>query len=108
MDSDEDILDEDCFCLDSESLNGSDYLEYYEDFKYDVLSTEDVVEDMLNLIKEVNTIVQVHIFFFYWFYESRFLYFGAFGYEFDNCCNLRYFCIISFFNLIYKWVKFFP
>lgn len=63
MDSDDDILDEDCFCLDSESLTSSDYLEYYEDFKYDVLSTEDVVEDMLNLIKEVNTIVQVYLFF---------------------------------------------
>ncbi|KAG8197870.1 hypothetical protein JTE90_024269 [Oedothorax gibbosus] len=66
MDSDDNILcdsdskdefgdDDDCFCFEAES----DKLEYYEDFHYDILSTEDIVDEMLKLIKEVNTIVEI-------------------------------------------------
>lgn len=53
--------EDDFFCLDTEDLTDTDKLEYYEDFHYDILSSEDIVDDMLKLIKEVNTIVEVRI-----------------------------------------------
>ncbi|GFX73596.1 transposable element Tcb2 transposase [Trichonephila clavipes] len=70
MDSDDDInyesdsksdayADEECFCLDSEFFSDSDKMDTDDEFSYTVLSTADVVDVMLNLIKEVNTVVGI-------------------------------------------------
>lgn len=69
MDSEEEILDEtdsgnessgaedDCLCLDPESTV-RDRIEL-DEFKYEVLTTEEIVQHMVDCIKEVNVIVQV-------------------------------------------------
>ncbi|GIY44975.1 e3 ubiquitin-protein ligase arih1 [Caerostris darwini] len=50
---------EECFCLDTEFFSDSEKLDDDEDFSFTVLSTSDVVDVMLKLIKEVNTIVEI-------------------------------------------------
>ncbi|GFQ71430.1 hypothetical protein TNCT_33301 [Trichonephila clavata] len=70
MESDDDInyesdskteacADEECFCLDSEFFSDSDKMDNDDEFSYTVLSTADVVDVMLNSIKEVNTVVGI-------------------------------------------------
>ncbi|GFT73477.1 e3 ubiquitin-protein ligase ariadne-1 [Nephila pilipes] len=70
MDSDDEInfdsdskteagADEECFCLDSEFFSDSDKIDNDDEFSYTVLSTADVVDVMLSLIKEVNTVVGI-------------------------------------------------
>ncbi|GBM64165.1 E3 ubiquitin-protein ligase ARIH1 [Araneus ventricosus] len=51
--------DDECFCWDSEFFSNSDKLESDDDYPYTVLSTADVVDVMLKLIKEVNNIVEI-------------------------------------------------
>lgn len=70
MDSEEEILDEtdsgnetsgaddDCLCLDQEST-GRDKLELEDEFQYEVLTTEEIVQHMVDCIREVNVIVEI-------------------------------------------------
>lgn len=58
-DSGNESSDEDCLCLDSESTS-RDRIELEDDFHYEVLTTEEIVQHMVDCIKEVNVIVQVY------------------------------------------------
>lgn len=71
MDSEEEIFDDSGnessgesdsdtgLCLDH--LSGRDRLDVEEEFVFEVLSTEEIVQHMIDCIKEVNMIVEVQI-----------------------------------------------
>lgn len=46
-------------CLDIDIPSSRDRVEQEEDFPYDVLSTEEIVQHMVDCIKEVNTVVEI-------------------------------------------------
>lgn len=74
MDSDCDTADnidsgnvssgEDDFPLDID-MNTKDHQNEPEDYPYEVLTTEEIVQHMVDCIKDVNTVVQVSVILFY-------------------------------------------